>query len=79
MRKRGNMVINLNDVWENNKRYATHVHVINIIEKAGFEFRNTIMWDKPNLIKKAGIFWWPSNYIILGTTMELTLDFLRRN
>lgn len=75
IKEKGHVVINVNDVWENNKRYATHVYVINAIEKAGFEFRNTIMWDKRNLVNNVGIFGWPNNYITLGTTMEFILDF----
>lgn len=78
IKKKGHVVINVNDVWENNKRYATHVYVIHAIEKAGFEFRNTIMWDKRNLVNNVGIFGWPSNYITLGTTMEFILDFWKR-
>ena len=78
MKKKAHVVINVNDVWENNTRYATHVYVINAIEKAGFEFRNTIMWDKRNLVNNVGIFGWPNNYITLGTTMEFILDFWKR-
>ena len=75
IRKKGHVIINVNDVWEKNKRYATHVYVIHALEKAGFEFRNTIMWDKRNLVNNVGIFGWPSNRITLGTTMEFILDF----
>lgn len=78
MREKGHVVINVNDVWENNTRYATHVYVIKAIEEAGFKFRNTIMWDKRNLVNNVGIFGWPSNYITLGTTMEFILDFWKR-
>lgn len=78
MKKKAHVVINVNDVWENNTRFATHVYVINAIEKAGFEFRNTIMWDKRNLVNNVGIFGWPNNYITLGTTMEFILDFWKR-
>ena len=48
------------------------------IEKAGFEFRNTIMWDKRNLVNNVGIFGWPNNHITLGTIMEFILDFWKR-
>jgi DNA modification methylase len=75
MKSKGHVVINVNDVWENNKRYLTHVYVINALERAGFEFRNTIMWDKRDLVNKVGIYGWPSNFITLGTTMEFILDF----
>lgn len=77
MKPKSHVVINVNDVWENNKRYPTHVYVMEAIEKAGFEFRNTIMWDKRDLVNKVGIFGWPSNFITLGATMEFILDFWR--
>lgn len=79
MKPKAHVVINVNDVWENNTRYATHLYVIKALESAGFEFRNTIIWDKRNLVNKVGIFGWPNNYITLGTTMEFILDFWRRD
>ena len=75
MKPKGNVVVNVNDVWENNRRYATHIYVINALEAAGFEFRNTIMWDKRDLVNNVGIFGWPSNFITLGATMEFILHF----
>lgn len=75
MRTKAHCVINVNDVWENNKRIPTHVYVMEAIQKAGFEFRNTFIWDKRNLVNKVGIFGWPSNFISLGATMEYILDF----
>jgi DNA modification methylase len=75
MKKRGHCIINVNDLWENNKRFATHIYVIEALEKAGFEFRNTFIWDKRNLVNQVGIFGWPNNFISLGTTMEFILDF----
>jgi DNA modification methylase len=75
MRTKAHCVINVNDVWENNKRIPTHVYVLEALEKAGFEFRNTFIWDKRNLVNKVGIFGWPSNFISLGATMEFILDF----
>ncbi len=77
LRKRAHCIININDVWENNKRTPTHIYVIQALEKAGFEFRNTFIWDKRNLVNKVGIFGWPSNFISLGATMEFILDFWR--
>jgi DNA modification methylase len=75
MKTRAHCVINVNDVWENNKRIPTHIYVIEALEKAGFEFRNTFVWDKRNLVNRVGIFGWPSNFISLGATMEFILDF----
>jgi DNA modification methylase len=75
MKPRGHVVVNVNDVWQDNKRYPTHLYVIRALEEAGFEFRNTIMWDKRNLVNNVGIFGWPNNFITLGTTMEFILHF----
>lgn len=70
-------VINITDLWWENKRIPLHLYVIEALEKAGYELRNTIIWDRRNLVNKVGIFGWPSNYITLGTTLEYILDFWR--
>jgi len=75
MKPKAHVVINVNDVWENNTRIPTHVYVMEALQDAGFEFRNTIIWDKRNLVNRVGIFGWPSNFITLGATMEFILDF----
>jgi len=77
MKPKAHVVINVNDVWENNARIPTHVYVMKAVEAAGFEFRNTMIWDKRNLVNRVGIFGWPNNFITLGTTMEFILDFWR--
>lgn len=78
MRRKSHCIINVNDVWEKNKRIPTHIYVIEALERAGFEFRNTFIWDKRNLVNLVGIFGWPSNFISLGATMEFILDFWKR-
>lgn len=75
MKPKGNVIVNINDVWQDNKRYPTHIYVIRALEAVGFEFRNTIMWDKRDLVNNVGIFGWPSNFITLGATMEFILHF----
>jgi DNA modification methylase len=77
MKVKGHCVVNVNDVWENNRRYPTHIYVINALQAAGFELRNILIWDKRNLVNRVGIFGWPSNYIKLGATFEYILDFWR--
>jgi len=77
IKPKGHCVINLTDLWWENKRMPIHLYVIEEMEKVGYELRNTIIWDRRNLINKAGIFGWPSNYITLGTTFEYILDFWR--
>jgi DNA modification methylase len=77
MRPKAHCVINVTDLWWENKRVPVHVHVIEALQRAGFELRNIIIWDRRNLVNRVGIFGWPSNYITLGTTFEYILDFWR--
>lgn len=77
MKPKAHCIVNVNDVWEDNKRYPTHIYVVQALQKAGFELRNVLIWDKRNLVNGVGIFGWPSNYIKLGATFEYVLDFWR--
>jgi DNA modification methylase len=77
MKPKAHCIINVNDVWWENKRYLTHIYVIEALQRAGFEFRNTFIWDKRNLVNGVGIFGYPSNFISMGATMEFILDFWR--
>ena len=77
MRKKAHCVINVTDLWWKNKRLPIHIYVVEALKKAGFELRNTIIWDRRKLVNKVGIFGWPNNYITLGTTFEYILDFWR--
>lgn len=70
-------IINITDIWWENKRIPVHVYVIEALESAGYELRNIIIWDRRNLVNGVGIFGWPSNYITFGTTFEYILDFWR--
>ncbi len=77
LKPKAHCVINVNDLWENNRRYPTHSYIIEAMEDVGYELRNIIIWDKRNLVNKVGIFGWPNNYITLSTTFEYILDFWR--
>lgn len=77
MRRKAHCVINVTDLWWENKRVPIHIYVIEALQKVGFELRNTIIWDRRKLINRVGIFGWPNNYITLGTTFEYILDFWR--
>jgi DNA modification methylase len=70
-------VINITDIWWKNKRVPIHLYVITAMQKAGYELRNIIIWDRRNLVNGAAVFGWPSNYITLSTTFEYILDFRR--
>jgi DNA modification methylase len=72
---KAHIIINITDAWIEGKRYPLHINTINALQKAGYALRNTIIWDRRNLINRIGIFGWPSNYITLGTTFEYILDF----
>lgn len=77
LKPKAHCVINLTDLWWENKRMLVHMYVIDAMEKAGYELRNIIIWDRRNLVNGVGIFGWPNNYITLGTTFEYILDFYR--
>lgn len=75
----GHAVINIPDMWWKNdrggERIPLHIHLYHALIDAGYGFRNTIIWDRTNVVNKVGIFGWPSNYITMGTTFEYLLDF----
>lgn len=73
--EKAHVVINITDAWIDGKRVPLHINIINAMQRAGYEFRNTIIWDRRNLVNKIGIFGWPSSYITMGTTFEYILDF----
>lgn len=75
LKPKAHCVINLNDLWWENKRIPTHSYVIQELVKVGYELRNILIWDRRNLVNRPGIFGWPNNYIKLGTTFEYILDF----
>lgn len=77
MKPKAHCVVNVNDVWWNNRRYPTHIYVVEALQNVGFELRNILVWDKRNLVNRVGIFGWPNNYIKLGATFEYILDFWR--
>jgi len=77
LKPKAHCIINLTDLWWENKRIPVHIYVIEALQKVGYELRNIIIWDRRNLVNKVGIFGWPSNYITLGTTFEYILDFWR--
>ncbi len=77
LKPKAHCVINLTDLWWENKRIPVHVYVIEALQKVGYELRNIIIWDRRDLVNKVGIFGWPNNYITLGTTFEYILDFWR--
>ena len=44
---------------------------------AGYNLKNTIIWDRRNIVNRIGIFGWPTNYITMGTTFEYILNFVK--
>lgn len=73
--EKAHVVINITDAWIDGRRVPLHINIINAMLAAGYEFRNTIIWDRRNLVNRIGIFGWPSSYITMGTTFEYLLDF----
>jgi len=77
LKPKAHCVINVPDMWWENKRITIHVAVIQELRRRGYELRNTMIWDRTNIVNRIGIFGWPSNYITMGTTFEYLLDFWR--
>lgn len=75
LRPKAHCVINVPDMWWENKRVTIHVALIEELRRRGYELRNIIIWDRTNIVNRIGIFGWPSNYITMGTTFEYLLDF----
>jgi DNA modification methylase len=78
----GHVVINVPDMWWKNanhgERVPLHIFVYHALTDAGYKLRNTIIWDRTNIVNRIGIFGWPSNYITMGTTFEYLLDFWKQ-
>lgn len=77
LKPKAHCVLNVPDMWWENERITIHVSLINELRNQGYELRNTIIWDRTNIVNRVGIFGWPSNYITMGTTFEYLLDFWR--
>ena len=77
LKPKAHCVINVPDIWWENQRITIHVSLIEELRKRGYELRNTIIWDRTNIVNRIGIFGWPSNYITMGVTFEYLLDFWR--
>lgn len=75
LRPKAHCVINVPDMWWENERITIHIALVEALRSAGYELRNTIIWDRTNIVNRAGIFGWPSNYITMGVTFEYLLDF----
>lgn len=77
LRHKAHCVINVPDMWWENRRITIHVSLIEELRRRGYELRNIIIWDRTNVVNQIGIFGWPSNYITMGVTFEYLLDFWR--
>lgn len=77
LQRGGHAVINVNDLWDRVQRVPLHSMVIDAMQAAGYLYKNTIIWDRTNIVNRIGIFGWPSNYITMGTTFEYILHFQR--
>jgi DNA modification methylase len=77
LRPKAHCVINVSDMWWEDKRITIHIALVEELRKHGYELRNIIIWDRTNVVNRIGIFGWPSNYITMGVTFEYLLDFWR--
>lgn len=75
LKPKGHCVINIPDMWWENERITLHISIVEALRNVGYELRNTIIWDRTNIVNRVGIFGWPSNYITMGVTFEYLLHF----
>lgn len=75
LKPRGHCVVNVPDMWWDNRRVTIHMDVVSELRARGYELRNIVIWDRTNVVNRIGIFGWPSNYITMGVTFEYLLDF----
>jgi DNA modification methylase len=75
LRPKAHCVINVPDIWWTNRRIAIHIALTEELRLRGYELRNTIIWDRTNIVNRMSIFGWPNNFITMGTTFEYLLDF----
>ncbi|MBI4564500.1 MAG: site-specific DNA-methyltransferase [Planctomycetes bacterium] len=77
LQPKAHCVVNVPDMWWNDRRVTLHIVIVEALRRAGYELRNIIIWDRTNIVNRVGIFGWPSNYITMGVTFEYLLDFRR--
>jgi DNA modification methylase len=77
LRPKAHCVVDVPDMWWENERITIHMALTEALRSVGYELRNTIIWDRTNIVNRVGIFGWPSNYITMGVTFEYLLDFWR--
>ena len=77
LRPGSHCVIDIPDMWWEDKRITLHIGLVDALRSVGYELRNIIIWDRTNIVNRIGIFGYPSNYITMGTTFEYLLDFRR--
>lgn len=56
LRPRAHCVINVPDIWWEDKRITIHVALVEELRKRGYELRNIIIWDRTNIVNQVGIF-----------------------
>jgi DNA modification methylase len=49
LKPKGRCIINVNDLWQNNRRTLIHVYLVEALQSVGYELCNIIIWDKRNL------------------------------
>jgi DNA modification methylase len=77
LRPDGQCVVNIPDMWWEDRRIPLHIALVEALCSVGYELRNIIIWDRTNIVNRVGIFGYPSNFIVMGTTFEYLLHFWR--
>jgi DNA modification methylase len=53
LKTKAHCVINVPDMWWENKRITIHIALVEELRKRGYELRNIIIWDRTNVVNKS--------------------------
>ena len=70
LKERGHCVIDVPDMWLDNRRITIHTAVVEALRSVGYELRNTIIWDRTNIGQ-------PSRYFRLAFQLHYHGYYLR--
>jgi len=73
----GDVCIVITDISLKGRRIRLSDFVLDVLEEIGFQFANRIIWDKRILVRKAGLFGWPSNFLVRLNDYEFILHLIK--
>jgi len=56
LKPKAHCVINVPDMWWEDRRITIHISLVEALRAVGYELRNIIIWDRTNIVNRIGIF-----------------------